>query len=358
MYIRSRRSYVNYGVEKMNYRINPEAWSSVFAVPCLVTDECIKLAGAVHLKVLLLLLRHGADKIGSDEIAEMLGMNRADAADAMKYWEQNGLLTEEGNENTAVKQKLFTPPPPAPEKQDVKPAPAPQTALPALPQVKPDSSQIAARCAESPELRYLYSEAQAKLGRTIGYDGQASLLMLHDTYGMPVEVILMVIGYCISIDKRSLNYVLKVGKDWAEKEIDTLELVEAHIEKLTRRGDIWSKFRSLTGITNPRSTASQQNYLTKWSEEWHFSVDMIYLAYEETVEHAGKISFAYMNSVLENWRNSGLTTPAMVMTAKQERKSKPAQSGTKSASGKKPSYDVNLFIKKAMQGAPDSKEDK
>lgn len=35
----------------MNYKMNLGAWNSIFAVPCSVVDEHIKLAGAAQLKV-------------------------------------------------------------------------------------------------------------------------------------------------------------------------------------------------------------------------------------------------------------------------------------------------------------------
>ena len=87
-------------------------------------------------------------------------------------------------------------------------------------------AQIAKRGSESAEIAFLFNEAQKKLGRTIGYDSQSSLLMIHDAYGLPVEVILMLIDYCVSIGKTGVNYITSTAKNWGEKEIDSIDVTK------------------------------------------------------------------------------------------------------------------------------------
>lgn len=344
----------------MAYHISPEAWKQMFPIPADIVDNHIRLAGTLQLKVLLILFRYSAEGTDEEKIAQILKTDPADVRDAMNYWAENGILLEDGAAPQAkpapAPKKSETPKPAVQQRaepQQIKSSPVPAAVVSPLPEIKPDLEQIASRCEECPELRYLYTEAQAKLGRTIGYDGQASLLMLHDHYGLPVEVILMLIGYCVSIDKRNMNYILKVGKNWAEKDIDTLERAESEIEKLTSQKTLWAKFKSLTGITTPRPSSKQSEFLFKWSEEWGFSCDMIYLAYEEMLDHTDKISFPYMDKILENWRSNGITTPQLLMKNRQEREqSKITNNQSKNMQqSNTPSYNVDDFIKRAMQGA-------
>lgn len=95
--------------------------------------------------------------------------------------------------------------------------------LPDIVPSRPTAAEIAQRAEESADIKFLLLETQNKLGRTIGYDGQCTLLMMHDTYGIPVEVILMIIEYAVSIGKSSFHYIASIGKDWGEREIDTIE---------------------------------------------------------------------------------------------------------------------------------------
>ena len=79
---------------------------------------------------------------------------------------------------------------------------------------------------------------------------------------------------------------------------------------------------------------------------------MIYLAYEEMANHTDKISFPYINKVLESWHDQGITSGIQVEEAKQQRaaeKQKPAQK--KKTQGYEASYDIDEFDKMS-QTAP------
>ena len=77
----------------MNYKMNLGAWNSIFAVPCSVVDEHIKLAGAAQLKVLLWFLRHAGENFCDEDMASALSMSPADARDSMQYWIATGIIT-------------------------------------------------------------------------------------------------------------------------------------------------------------------------------------------------------------------------------------------------------------------------
>ncbi|MBR6531192.1 MAG: DnaD domain protein, partial [Clostridia bacterium] len=232
---------------------------------------------------------------------------------------------------------------PAPE------APAPNVAevkkeLPELAPVKPTYEQVVKRCQESPEIAHMFTDIEGLLGKTLGYDSECILLMMHDQYGLPVEVIYMLVSHCVSIGKGNLAYIAKVGKTWGENEIDTIEKADEQIQILSSCISLWKEFARMAGIPNPRPTSSQSAYLKTWSTEFGYGVDMIYLAYEEMLDHSGKISFAYMNKVLASWHQKGLKTPDDVEKDKQsfrEKKSKKNDTNT--------SYDMNEFNRRANQ---------
>jgi DnaD/phage-associated family protein len=172
--------------------------------------------------------------------------------------------------------------------------------------------------------------------------------MIHDFYGLPVEVLLMLIEYCVSIGKNSLSYISKAAKTWSEKEIDSIEKADEQIHILRRCDNTWKRLCELTGISTPRPTASQSNYLSHWTNELKFDIDMIYLAYEEMANHTDKISFPYMNKVLQNWYDAGIKSAADIEEAKQQRtaeKAKPAKQ--KKPSGYEASYDIDEFNRRS-----------
>ena len=320
----------------MEFSINPQIMFGLsFSVPVAVTDKHLKLAGAAQIKVLLWLLRHAAENPTMDELCKALNMKRADAADAMQYWVECGIVLADGKAPEVQSEPAYA----APAKNN-----SPIEIHNEISFVRPTAEQILTRTKESAEIQFMFNEAQKKLGRTIGYDGQSTLLMIHDSYGLPVEVLLMLIEYCVSIGKNSIAYISKAAKTWSEKEIDSIEKADEQIQTLRRCDGTWKKLCELTGISTPRPTASQSSYLSRWTNELKFDIDMIYLAYEEMANHTDKISFPYMNKVLQNWYDSGIKTAADVEEAKTQRtaeKTKPVKK--QAGNGYEASYDIDEF---------------
>lgn len=328
----------------MEFSINPQMMFGLsFSVPAVVTDKHLKLAGAAQIKVLLWLLRHAAENPTTDELCKALNMKRADAIDAMQYWVECGIVLEKGKAPAPAEEPAYA----APVKENT-----PIEHKPEIAHTRPTAEQVLKRTKESPEIQFLFNEAQKKLGKTIGYDSQSTLLMIHDFYGLPVEVLLMLIEYCVSIGKNSLGYISKAAKTWSEKEIDSIEKADEQIHLLKRCDGTWKKLCELTGISTPRPTASQSSFLAHWTNELKFDIDMIYLAYEEMANHTDKISFPYMNKVLENWHDQGITCAAQAEEAgrqRTEKKQKPA--AKKKQQGYEASYDIDEFDRRS-QTAP------
>ncbi|MCR4925693.1 MAG: DnaD domain protein [Clostridiales bacterium] len=337
----------------MDYKINPSAFSAIFPVPSSVVDEHIRLAGAVQLKTLLCLLRHANEEYGVDDISNALGLDKADIIDALQYWIQLGIITRENGKdsenvviapviNKTVEEKTIE----AAEKKELNP----------IAIAKPTPEEILTRVNESKEIAYLYNEAQMKLGRTIGYADQSSLLMMHDQYGLPVEVIIMIIGYAVSQGKNSINYILKIGKDWGEKEIDTLEKAEERIKELTACQGLWVKFKEYTGISTPKPTAKQTEFLMRWNVQLGYGIDMICMAYEEMANHTDKISFPYIDRIITSWYEQGLHTKQQVERYTNEYKLKKQTSNQTKAKKSEASYDLNEFNKQ-MYSVPQYKKE-
>ncbi len=329
----------------MQFMINPTKWNRSFAVPCEVVDNHIRLAGSVQLKVLLWLMRHSADEKNIEDMSKDIGVSSPDCLDALTYWTEMGIL---------VKGSVIVNDIPTVETIEAKTEAktnetviAEKKPLPQIEAVKPTVEQIVARGDESEEIRFLFNEAQMRMGKTIGHDGQAVLLMMHDAYGLPVEVIVTIIEYCVSVGKTSTAYIAKIGKDWGEREIDTLEKADEMISELKTADKVWKDFSTRTGISTPRATSAQMKYLNCWIKEYQFNMDMIYLAYEESANNIQKISFPYMDKVLKNWFAEGLKTQADVLKAKLERVNAlaPQKDVEVKKAKKKSSYDIDEVLK-------------
>lgn len=333
----------------MSYSVNPSAFKSIFAVPADLVDQHIRLASEHQLKVLLWILRNSPDNPDIDAMCAALKIDKDDASDYLHYWVMTGMLTVDGSAPATAPvikapAEINTQPEiKAEEKAEIDIVPS-----------KPSSAEIATRIEESPEIGYLFNEAQIKLGKTIGYDGQCTLLLLHDHYGLPAEVLFMLIEYCVSVGKTNYSYIAAVGKDWGKREIDTLEKAAEQIAALNSVNKTWRIIAANAGLSNPRPTTKQVPYLRKWSYEMKFSDEMIILAYEEMANHTGKLSFSYIDKIMTTWYNAGYKTPDDVergIAAKAAAKTiNPIASAKSNAGGRDASYDLDEFEQRSLHG--------
>lgn len=340
----------------MSYSVNPSMFKSIFAVPADIVDKHIRLANEHQLKVLLWILRNSPDSPDINAMCKALKIKREDADDYLQYWVLTGVISSDGNETVqsrTVKEEIKPIDPKAPA--EIIKLPEIQLEAPS----KPSSAEILKRIDESPEIGHLFNEAQIKLGKTIGYDGQCTLLLLHDHYGLPTEVLFMLIEYCVSVGKTNYGYIETVGKDWGNKEIDTLEKAADRIASLKNANSIWKEVASTAGLNNPRPTTKQASLISKWNKEFGYGADIIYLAYEEMANHTGKLNFNYMDKILTTWYQAGVKSSSDIDALKSMTQNKPDTKSEKSGSAKpqksnalehKASYDLDAFEKESLFG--------
>lgn len=337
----------------MQFKINPMAYSGMmFSLPSSIIDENLGLASAVQLKAILYFFRHSAlgENVTCAQIAKAIRYEEEDVADAMIFWLEKGVVVK-ADEDFALVQPAFAAP--EPPKQVAAPAEIekPKKEIADIPISKPSHEQVAIRLEECAEFRELFSEAQIKLGKTIGYDGQSALIMLHDSYGLPIEVILMLIEYAKTKNKTNYAYIVNLGKKWAENEIVTIESAEEYIEEQSSVDALWKEFRSLTGVKNLNPTTKQRRFFNAWSKSYEFSCEMIFLAYEISIDNTEKMSLEYMDKILKNWYDKGIKNPVDAEKENvkwaEEKKGKASKEKPKKEEDT-PSYDLEAFAKKSI----------
>lgn len=337
----------------MEFKINPSAYSNMFPVPAALVDDNIRLASSCQLKTLLYFFRRTmmGESVAAQQIADALLLEKDDVDDALIFWRERGILVKSGEEIEAVPavsqaQQGNQPQAEAKPEPETKPA----KAVAAIPISKPSLEQIAARVKECEQFRDLFAEAQMKLGKTIGYDGQSVLVMLHDSYGLSFEVILMLLEYAKSQGKTAYSYIARLGQKWSEMEIDTIEQAEQYIIEQTGTNALWREFRELSGVKNENPTVKQRRFFNVWRAEYGFNAEMIFTAYEISIDNTEKMSLEYMDRVLKGWYDNGVKSPMDVK--KEQDKWKQAKMGGKAGKGKAAqktaSYDLDAFTKKSI----------
>ncbi len=334
----------------MEFKVNPMAYSSMmFSLPSSLIDENLCLASPVALKAILYLFRRNAlgEDVTVSQIAKAIRYEEEDVADAMIFWLEKGYVIKA--DETDFRAITVEPTAQLPKEPVKIEAEEKVKTVSDIPISKPTHEQVAIRLEECAEFRELFNEAQMKLGRTIGYDGQAALIMLHDSYGLPIEVILMLIEYAKTKNKTGYSYIVNLGKKWAESEIVTLESAEEYIMEQSSVDALWKEFRSLSSVSNLNPTTKQRRFFNVWSRSYGFNCEMIYLAYEISVEKTEKMSLEYMEKVLRNWYDKGIKTPVDVEKENAKWVSeKKGKASNQTRNNSEASYDMDEFAKKSI----------
>ncbi len=298
----------------MNYSLNAGEWNSVFAVPSGVVDKYIKIASGNSLKLLLFLLRHGGTLFSSEELRDKLGFRReGELEDAALFWVQRGIIRadsgtlEAASDDIPVQQML-------PEIEIQPELPKKRNAALKVNQENAavyTAGFIGEQLNKNPELQWLYNEAEKLYGRGLQRNESQTVLMMVEHFGLPVQVAAMLLKYCFKIDKAKPAYIQEVAKSWADDNVTTVSEADERIARLEKRYSVTEQLRSAMEMKT-KFTAKQTEFITRWSEEYSFNVDMIILAHEITLNNTGSMNFNYTNKILENWYKGGIMTKEAV----------------------------------------------
>lgn len=314
----------------MGYQVN--YGNQAFVVPGAVADHFLRLANETQLRVLLYLLRHAETEISPAQAAAFLRIDEELAEEAFIFWMQANVLTGDVPQLSVPVMPAVPEAVPAPEK-----VPA-ATVQRSSREVKLDPSEIAAMLDASQELKDLFALSEKMMGRPLNHMEQRSLLWLHSYLNIRSEVILTLLGYCISIGKYSISYAEAIAIRWEHEGIVTLELAEAEIQRLKKEYTYTEQLCKMFEMKR-RPTPKQKEFMDAWQQAG-YPMELLQLAYEITVENIEKLNFKYMNTILADWAGQGITSAEQ---AKQLR------AAPKSATSRRKKQDAPLTEKEVEE---------
>ncbi len=315
----------------MTYSLNLESYRETFSVPSSLVHQHLKLAGALQLKVLLWICGNKGLCTDINQIAADLGANPTDVQDALQYWICNNVICELNSQQNQLQAAAETAVPQPVVSAPVAPPPIP----------KPTRAEVARRSAESGEVSFLMQEAQSKFGRGLSANESSTLLWLMDAYGISPAIIITVMGYAASVDKCNIRFIQTTAIDWANNEIDTVEKAEQYLTKIEQSRSDWYLVSRAFGIEKRKATAKEEIYVDRWLHTWNFSQQMLKCAYDSCVNSTGKLSFAYIDKVLNTWFSAGIQKPEDITDTPSGGKQTPKKTLKKASQSRSSSYDIN-----------------
>lgn len=210
----------------------------------------------------------------------------------------------------------------APVIPDPAPEPPPEYSMEDVTQALQDGQGFSGLC----------DEVERRLGKKLTTNDLRQLLTLYDHLALPMEVILMLVAWCIEEHERKygagrrpfISQIKKEGFIWARRGIDTIEAAEAHIQKMTSMQGREKEVLRLLDIPSRPLVEREKQYIAVW-DEMGFDNEALRMAYERTIMKKQSMDWGYMNGILRRWHEKGLHTAAAIQTG--DRDPKPVYAG-------------------------------
>jgi len=263
----------------------------VFSVPCDLVDRHLN-APETELRLMLFLLRNANTAFRKEDLIQLFAVEEKRLEEAFRYWVKAGLLYKAAGKYTLQR---------------------PQVKTSDFMTYHPDT--IAQRLDADPALQYLYKHAEETLKKPLTSTDASLIFSLVDWCGLPSDVVALLVRYG-GENGMSLRQIANTGIKWADDGITTFEQAEEQIRKQTEKKNTVNRFAARLGILGTRAiTEAEQKAFLKWKDEFGYDLEMIGLAYEETVKNTGKYTYPYMDKILSQWSLAGYQTPEQVQAA-------------------------------------------
>ena len=303
-------------------------------------DRFMPRAGGEFVKVYIYLLRmlgSPQEAFGLSQMADSLLCTEGDILRALKYWENEKLvsLIYEGNALTGI--TLLTPRNKADEisvnaeqdfpvqenplsnlenaaavsSQDTafpvpdrtgssSSSPAPSKPLSESRHLTPDRVKELKQNEDIVQLLYI---AEQYLGKTLTRTDVDTITYFYETLHMSADLIEYLIETCVENGHKSMHYIQKVAFSWTEEGIRTVS--QAKEQSMLYSRSCYTVLNAF-GIKNRGPAASELTYIKKWSEEYGFSSEIIQEACRRTISATHQPSFEYADTILSRWHQNGV----------------------------------------------------
>ena len=181
----------------------------------------------------------------------------------------------------------------------------------------------------------LAEETQKSLGKILSPDELMRLFEIYDGLHIPPEVILQLVTHCIAESRRSrsgrmpsMRYIEKAAYTWEREGINSLERAEEYLRALDARRTLSGQIKKAMQIKDREFSETEKRYVESWIA-MGFAAGAAEIAYDRTLIKTGKLAWGYMDSIMKNWHERNIHTPAEIQEkdgkfgAKKKYESKP-----------------------------------
>lgn len=271
------------------------------SVPYWFIKDYMPKALGSYVKIYLYLFgmcaAHPDQPLSLEEAAKTLDVLHSDIIQCLKYWDSQGVVSFKYNAEEDF-ELSFTLDCPAPETEKAKENPLPLSKT-IISQTRPNytTRELMIYKTENPNISKLFLIAEEYLGRLLTPTDEQVLFGLYDWLHMPLDLIEYLLEYCASNNHTSIRYIEKVAINWIDSNITTIEAAKARVMKEKKYLTILSHL----GISSQNVTKVQREYIDKWFNDYHLSMDIILEGCRRTVAQTQNPNIKYLDSILSSW---------------------------------------------------------
>lgn len=263
-------------------------------------DEYMVKANPVFVIIYLLILRKSLSKkdISTENIAKELNILESDVINAIKYWNKEKIINADINNETikivfgdikSFKEEIS---------ENIK-----KVTLETKPHYS--TKEISMYKEKFDEVSQLFSMAERILAKPLSVNDLSVLLSLYDWLRLPLEVIAVLLTYCVSNNHSSMRYIEKTAANWAENGIDTAEKAEDYLQLFNGS---YREIMKVFGISSRNPSPKEQKYMNKWIKSIKMPLEIIKEACNKAIIQTGKVNFPYADGIIEKWHNNNITS--------------------------------------------------
>lgn len=328
-------------------------------MPVLGGTSALSDASVEELRVLLCVIERGAVPTGEvAELARAAGCSVPRTRAALRYWCECGVLTEDENADevpphgglpcvkapegcalcggvTAGDGGIVTPD---------KNTPAAKKPLRPAQETKELSAGEVAKSIGDGSFAAFIETAEQTVGRVFNLRELNIITGLLDSTPFSQEYLLTLICYCKTKTKRfSFGYLEKTAYSMLERECLTLDDLNAYLALVERVSSEEWKLRRLFGFGERRLSPREREYFERWVGKYGYTVEVIGIAYDITVNNTGKVALAYMDKLITRFYENGCRDVATVEALlEKERAEQAAKAPSRHTGGGKKGRDTTF----------------
>ena len=288
------------------------------SIPDVFFTEYLSQANGDFVKVYLYLYfisKYNKD-IKINDLAKKLDLRLPVIQDAIKYWEDQGLLIRK-NQGFIVTNI---------QEIEINKVYKPKVTISAEDLKKKDESKYRASAIETINNEFFQG--------VMSPSWYADITLWFKKYDFDEEVMIALFRYCFNQSALHRNYITTVADAWHKNGVKTFTDLDEYSQKREKVNQIATSIKKKLRLSR-NLTEYEMAYVEKWVINYKYEIEIIEIALKKSSSKAN-INFEYIDKLLSDWNEHKFTSVSKINKYLEEQKSKPVQN--KETKTKKSNY--------------------